>query len=103
MIAHIKTLNYSICIILYKIAKYYRHIVIKTPLYYCKLQPIEQVWDIVKNQIIIHPNPQEIEVYEGENEIEFNSDTEESDAEASNSESTEVVMKSVEIAKHGDF
>lgn len=62
ILAHIKNLGIQPVFASYDIASEHGHVICKTPPYHCELQPIEQVWGIVKNQIAAAPNPSETEL-----------------------------------------
>lgn len=46
----------------YEIARNHGHTIMKTPPYHCELQPIEQVWGIVKKKIAVAPDIAETEL-----------------------------------------
>jgi transposase len=62
MIEHVKSLNHPVRIATYEIASKHGHKIMKTPPYHCELQPIEQVWGVVKNQVAARPNLNETEL-----------------------------------------
>ena len=62
LLEFVKTLKIPPVYASYEIAQTHGHVIMKTPPYHCELQPIEQVWGIVKNKIAAAPNIDETEL-----------------------------------------